>query len=209
MPTNFPTSVDNFTNPTANDSLNLPSHSTQHANANDAIEAVESYLLTEPMGLRLIKKQTIGSAVSLVTVTGAFSASYDNYKIMISGGAGTVGGTGAPFLFFTLGAASTGYYEARPRYAIGGSAQLFTTTNGGSFLVGGASPNGINANIELQNPFLSKNTLHNSGIVNPTTANIDMSYGYLNDTSSYTSFNFGPTAGTITGGTIYVYGYTI
>jgi len=45
MPTNFPTSVDNFTNPTANDSLNLPSHSTQHANANDAIEAVESYVL--------------------------------------------------------------------------------------------------------------------------------------------------------------------
>jgi len=45
MPTNFPTSVDNFTNPTANDSLNLPSHSTQHANANDAIEAIESYLL--------------------------------------------------------------------------------------------------------------------------------------------------------------------
>jgi hypothetical protein len=45
MPTNFPTSVDNFTNPTANDSLNLPSHSTQHANANDAIEAVEDYLL--------------------------------------------------------------------------------------------------------------------------------------------------------------------
>lgn len=45
MPTNFPTSVDNFTNPTANDSLNLPSHSTQHANANDAIEAIEDYLL--------------------------------------------------------------------------------------------------------------------------------------------------------------------
>jgi hypothetical protein len=46
MPTNFPTGVDNFTNPTANDSLNLPSHSTQHANANDAIEAIESYLIS-------------------------------------------------------------------------------------------------------------------------------------------------------------------
>ena len=46
MPTNFPTSVDNFTNLTANDSLNLPSHSTQHANANDAIEAIEDYLLS-------------------------------------------------------------------------------------------------------------------------------------------------------------------
>lgn len=45
MATNFPTSVDNFTNPTANDSLNAPSHSVQHANANDAIEAIETVLV--------------------------------------------------------------------------------------------------------------------------------------------------------------------
>jgi len=48
MPTNYPTSLDNFTNPTANDSLNLPSHSTQHSNANDAIEAIEAKLGTGP-----------------------------------------------------------------------------------------------------------------------------------------------------------------
>ena len=45
MATNFPTSVDAFTNPTANDSLNAPSHATQHINSNDAIEAIEGYLL--------------------------------------------------------------------------------------------------------------------------------------------------------------------
>jgi len=45
MPTNFPTSVDNLVNPTTSDSLNSPSHSAQHANANDAIEAIETYLL--------------------------------------------------------------------------------------------------------------------------------------------------------------------
>lgn len=45
MATNFPASVDAFTNPTSNDSLNSPSHSTQHANTNDAVEAIESYLL--------------------------------------------------------------------------------------------------------------------------------------------------------------------
>ena len=46
MATNFPTSVDVLTNPVSNDSLNSPSHSAQHANANDAIEAVETFLLT-------------------------------------------------------------------------------------------------------------------------------------------------------------------
>jgi hypothetical protein len=41
MATNFPTSLDNFTNPTSGDPLNSPSHSGQHADANDAIEALE------------------------------------------------------------------------------------------------------------------------------------------------------------------------
>jgi hypothetical protein len=45
MATNFPNSVDALTNPVSNDSLNSPSHSAQHANANDAIEAIESYVL--------------------------------------------------------------------------------------------------------------------------------------------------------------------
>lgn len=44
MPTNYPTSLDNLTNPVSNDSLNSPSHSAQHANANDAIEAIETKL---------------------------------------------------------------------------------------------------------------------------------------------------------------------
>jgi hypothetical protein len=38
---NYPTSLDDFTNPTGVDSLNSPSHSLQHADSNDAIEALE------------------------------------------------------------------------------------------------------------------------------------------------------------------------
>lgn len=44
MASNYPTSLDNFTNPTSNDSLNSPSHSLQHANINDAVEAIEAKL---------------------------------------------------------------------------------------------------------------------------------------------------------------------
>lgn len=40
--TNFPTSLDTLTNPTATDPVTNPSHATQHANANDAIEALEA-----------------------------------------------------------------------------------------------------------------------------------------------------------------------
>ena len=42
MATNYPTSLDAFVNPTVTDSLNSPSHSLQHADANDAIEALQT-----------------------------------------------------------------------------------------------------------------------------------------------------------------------
>ena len=42
MATNFPTSLDALTNPTASDALTSPSHAGQHADANDAIEALQA-----------------------------------------------------------------------------------------------------------------------------------------------------------------------
>src|SRR3990167_8494673 len=42
--TNFPTSLDALTNPASTDSVATVSHSGQHANANDAIEALEAKL---------------------------------------------------------------------------------------------------------------------------------------------------------------------
>jgi len=38
----FPTSLDTLTNPTATDDTSTVSHSAQHTNANDAIEALEA-----------------------------------------------------------------------------------------------------------------------------------------------------------------------
>ncbi len=79
MATNFPTSVDNFTNPTANDSLNLPSHSTQHTNANDAIEAIESYLIASngpaPRGVvRYVVNTSAALNLTTTAETGFFTA---------------------------------------------------------------------------------------------------------------------------------------
>lgn len=42
MATNFPTSLDSLTNPTSSNTLNSPDHAGQHADANDAIEALEA-----------------------------------------------------------------------------------------------------------------------------------------------------------------------
>ena len=42
MATSYPTSLDSFTNPTAVDTLDSPPHDTQHADGNDAIEALQA-----------------------------------------------------------------------------------------------------------------------------------------------------------------------
>lgn len=42
MTIQYPTTLDTLANPSSGDALNSPSHATQHANANDAIEALEA-----------------------------------------------------------------------------------------------------------------------------------------------------------------------
>jgi len=205
MPTNFPTSVDNFTNPTANDSLNLPSHSTQHANANDAIEAVESYLLNGGQGLTLVKKQTIGTAVSSVTVTGAFSSTYDAYKIIVTGGSGAANNNA---LTLQLGSTTSNYYYILnyAGYASGGPNYLRGNAASNFVYVGNVNVDGLFATIELQNPFLAKQTGINAQYADLT--NTGMTTGFQNSNTSFTAFTFS-SATTMTGGTIYVYGYGI
>jgi hypothetical protein len=52
MATNYPGALDSLTNPTASDTLDSATvpHASQHANANDAIEAIESTLGVNPQG---------------------------------------------------------------------------------------------------------------------------------------------------------------
>ena len=42
MTTSYPSGLDSLSNPSSGDPLSNPSHSAQHANANDAIEAIET-----------------------------------------------------------------------------------------------------------------------------------------------------------------------
>ncbi len=44
MAISFPTSLDNFTNPSSGNTLDSPSHSLQHSDINDAVEALEAKL---------------------------------------------------------------------------------------------------------------------------------------------------------------------
>ena len=157
-------------------------------------------------GLRLVKKQTIGNSVSSVTVTGAFSATYDNYLILVAGGtAASVGG-----INLRLGSTATGYYGALSFTTYSTSAVAGATDNNASVFTyfGNANTNNIVGNMFVNSPFLSKNTVVSSSWVGTSTISSSGHYaGFLNDTSSYTAFTILATGGAFTGGTIYVYGY--
>lgn len=157
--------------------------------------------------LTLISTTTIGSAVSSVTVSNAFSSTYDNYKIIISGGAGSTDGS----LKMTLGATSTNYYWNGSYGGLNWTNTINGDASGGitsSLGVGLFSANSIFANIELSCPNLAKVTSYASQQVRTATGGFFGTFGgFLNDTTQYTAFTITTSTGTLTGGTIKVYGY--
>lgn len=157
-------------------------------------------------GFQLIKAQVIGSAVSSVAVTNVFSSTYDNYRITISGGVGSAAGAN---IGLQMGTTATGYYWS-------GIYRQYTTTtvtadkaeNGSSWAYAGRSTTtSINLSVDVFGPNLAKNTqaiMFNSGA--GTADYFFMTGGFLNDTTQYTGFTLIPNTGTLTGGTIRVYG---
>ena len=155
-------------------------------------------------GLRLVKKQTIGSGVSYVEISNAFSATYDNYKIIINGG---VGSTNLD-LKMSFPGISTGYYTNLQFGAFNSAAwNTANDINSGFYnWMGTATTGMIYAEIDIQNPFLNKPKMVRA-IYNTNFVNVGQSYGANSSTTSVTNVAFTPNTGNITGGTIYVYGY--
>jgi hypothetical protein len=156
-------------------------------------------------GLWLVKKETIGTTVSSVPLTDVFSTDFDSYKIVVNGGVGSA----AALLSCQLGATTTGYYWAHNYYTYAGSTGASAGSNSANFSrVGVISTTVLSSNFDLVNPFLAKNTIVNYSYVDPrTNGEAGAGGGFLNNTTSYTGFTLGVSSGTITGGTISVYGY--
>ena len=156
-------------------------------------------------GLQLVKKQTIGPAVSSVVVTDAFSATYEAYKIIITGGVGSQ--SAGSNLGLQLGASTTGYYSGLGLVVFATAGTVFASNDNASSwsFIGNADQNKIVFSADLQNPFLAKHTLFNSNYSSPVNAGYQG--GFHAVASSFTAFTITPSTGTLTGGTIYVYGY--
>lgn len=214
MPSNFPGAIDSFTDPLANSSLASPSHSTLHSDINDAVEKVEQYMglvkviptaATNGTINATTGTVTVGNAVSSVTVT-CFSALYDNYVITWQGSASSTSN-----IYCQLGSTTTGYYgvllwatPSAPTPAGAGNNNTAnwsyvgdTTSNGGRMSFTLFSPN-LAARTSIAAPYMGTGT--SSGAFGHFSGNLD-------NATQYTAFTFGPGVGTITGGSLRIYGY--
>jgi hypothetical protein len=154
-------------------------------------------------GLTLVSATTVGSAVATVTVSGAFSSTYDNYRITYTGGATSAA---TPDITMTLGATNTAYYSIRAGYRYTAAALDFVdANNGASWLVAGGASNKITMNIDVLGPNLAQATYFN-GTFNAASG-VAVVGGRQESATQFTAFTMGPDSGTLTGGIIRVYGY--
>jgi hypothetical protein len=219
MATNFPTSLDTLTNPTSSDSLSSPSHASQHANVNDAVEALQAKVgvngsaVTTSLdykvanqGLVFIKTQTITGNPATQAITNVFDANeFTNYRIVINN-IYTSTGTG---LLMTMGATTTGYYGGSKFYIYDGT-EAFVGRNGQGnwFLLDTTAAAGNTClTLDVYQPNNATRTmLTGTGVSDGIIFSIA---GMLAGGTAYTDFTLALNTGgaTFTGGTVTIYGY--
>lgn len=155
-----------------------------------------------PPGLELVKTQTVGTTVASVTVSDCFSSTYDNYKITVNGCLGSVDSN----LLCQLSGITGTVYNQLGHYQQWGTAAPFDYAALSTvFIAGNTNSNPSSMDVEIKNPFLS---VRKFGIVVSQNANNQYTFPfYINSTTSATGFTLTPGSGTMTGGTIRVYGY--
>lgn len=217
MPSTFPGAIDSFTDPLANSSLSSPSHSTLHSDINDAVEKVEQYMglvkviptsVSSAGGTAATLNSTtgtvtVGNGNTSVTVNGAFSSLYDNYRVIYQGGVGST----EISIQMQLGASTTQYYSQLTYAAWSAtSVTVLTGNNSAKWLyIGSMDANSTYLNADIFSPALAKYTMFSAPYVRDSLGGSQ--FGVHKVATAYTSFTVTPEAGTITGGTIRVYGY--
>jgi len=163
-----------------------------------------AWVYTAASGLVLIKAQTIGSAVNSVPVTDVFSSTYENYLVTLNGGVGSVPST----LKMTLGATTAGYYYGVPLSTYAGVVTNAANSNVAFWNVGEGTTSALYISVNIQSPQLAKVSMFGGQYASARTDAYGGSVGgYLNNATQYTAFTITPASGTLTGGTIRVYGY--
>jgi hypothetical protein len=158
-------------------------------------------------GLVYVKQQTVGNTVASVEITSAFSATYEDYKIIYVGGTTSTQNDLAIHLGAT--APANGYYQT-VIYASYSSATALAqfVSNGTKWTYGGSQENPNSVICEIYKPFETQKTIISGTFTGANSARVGgQMQGFYDPTTSYTSFTIVAGAGTFSGGIVYVYGY--
>lgn len=170
------------------------------ANMNQTSDAVNS------LGMFFVKSQTVGNAVSSVTVSSAFSSDYDNYRIIYTGGTASVDND----LKLTLGASATGYYAgfAYVPYSTGVVTGIANNNATSWANIGSQRTVRNSLDVDLFGPNQAIQTGMTARYFGITAGAVGGAMGgFHNATTQHTAFTITCSSGNITGGTIRVYGY--
>lgn len=158
------------------------------------------------VGMWLVKTVSVGTNVSGVDVTAAFSSTFDNYMVAWSNVDSTVDNTGLFFRFGTIAAPVT------TNYKFGGKFMGYTGTNidlnqntPGYWEVGGTETDINSGAFFVYGPNLAARTTFSA-----TFARSDASFviaGIHDAGTQHTDFHIYGNSANLTGGTIRVYGY--
>jgi len=161
--------------------------------------------------LVFISATTIGTTVSSVSVSSCFSSTYENYLVTLAGADSSASGTR---LRIALGASATGtgYYSVANTLASGGADQI-NRTNNGTYIEGGywSTSDSTSLTMTVYSPNVARHTTVTGQSVstdgNGTETVFATFGGGVEDVTQYTGFTLSPATGTLTGGTIRVYGF--
>jgi hypothetical protein len=157
------------------------------------------------IGSWLVKEQVVGTTVSAVTVTDAFTADYDSYRVVWTGGIASTSNNAR----LTFGAIATGYYAAWQDINYGSGATNVVRDNNAAYFsfAGIAQTTLVSCDFVVNGPNLLFPTTFYSMVPNPSTSGGSLiGSGYNTSALAHTSFTLTASTGTFTGGTIRVYG---
>lgn len=153
MPTSYPDGLDNFTNPTASDQLDSVTvpHASQHTNINDAVEAIEGELGTNPKGTKATVKARLDDVDIAISSKVSTSVSISTTAPLAGGGDLSANRTLS---------VSTGSTSAAGVLQLTDSVSSTSTTTA-------ATPNSVKTTFDLRSPIIKRQsaTYFNSPVI--------------------------------------------
>lgn len=172
----------------------------------EVLTAADTNTYLANSGLVYVTSYTVGSGVTLIEVPNAFNTNFTNYRVIYTGGTSTGTSTG---LRLGLTGSSSTYFNCLIYLPFtGGSVQgIANNASLNYWQYAGTSDSNSNVFLEadIYEPFVARSTRFFTQWIQTDASGSNS--GIHKTNTSYTGITIGMDSGTVTGGTVTVYGY--